>query len=103
MSGIHTISKWLHERKEKETREEQNRLNKQKHRTEQSRQHRQRMLRFDLDSLQSNFAELKGKLAYSPPVYIHYRFDNSSRERASGFWLSAKKNGISLHQISPER
>lgn len=84
MSGIHTISKWLRERKEKETREEQDRLNKQKQRAEQSRQHRQQMLRFDLDRLQSNLAELKGKLAYSPPVYIHYRFDNSSRERCLG-------------------
>ena len=63
MSGIHAISKWLHERKE------------------QSRQHRRRMLQLDLERLQTKLAKLKAKLAYAPPVYIHYRFDNSSREQ----------------------
>ena len=80
MSGIHTISKWLHESKEKEIRDEQDKLNEQKHRTELSRQHRQQMLQFDLDRLESNLSGLKGKLSHSPPVYIHYRFDNSNRE-----------------------
>lgn len=101
MSGIHTISKWLHDKKEKDIREEQNRLNKQKQRTEQSRQHRQKMLRFDLDRLQTNLAELKGKLAYSPPVYIHYRFDNSSREHCLGLLAQCeeKRNFITSNFI----
>jgi len=81
MSRIHTISKWLHESKEKEIRDEQDRLNEQKQKIELSRQHRQQMLRFDLDRLLANLAELKGKLCHSPPVYIHYRFDNSVREQ----------------------
>ncbi|MEA3415871.1 MAG: hypothetical protein U9R02_06900 [Thermodesulfobacteriota bacterium] len=84
MSGIHAISKWLHERKEKEIRDEQHRLNEQKQKTQKLSQHRQRMLQFDLDRLQAKLAELKSKLANSPPVYVHYRFDNSSRERCLG-------------------
>ena len=81
MSRIQIISKWLHDKKEKEIREQQDRLNEQKQRAEQSRQHRRRMLQFDLDRLQGNLAELKAKLALTPPVYIHYRFDNFSREQ----------------------
>lgn len=81
MSGIQAISKLLHDRKEKEIREQQDQLNKQKQRAGQSRQHRQRMLQFDLERQKAKLAALKTKLAFTPPIYIHYRFDNASREQ----------------------